>query len=101
MISLIQDLIRLRKAHGLTQAELARLAGLSRMTVSKIERGQVDPQLSTLEELARVLGAHYMVVPKGLRKELEAFLASGGRYLAQDAGAAAPLSLADSLRKKS
>ncbi|WP_454004920.1 helix-turn-helix transcriptional regulator [Alcaligenes sp. Marseille-Q7550] len=100
-MSVIQDLIRLRKAHGLTQAELARLAGLSRMTVSKIERGQVDPQLSTLQELARVLGAQYLVVPIGLRKELEAFLASGGRYLGQDAGAAAPLSLADSLRERS
>ncbi len=100
-MSLIQDLIRLRKAHGLTQAELASRAGLSRMTVGKIERGQVDPQLSTLLELARVLGAHYMLVPNGLRQELDAFLASGGRYLAQGAGSAAPMSLADSLREKS
>ena len=52
---LVAHLARARKAANLTQAELAERAGLSRMTVQRLESGNLDPRLSTLHELTRVL----------------------------------------------
>ncbi len=94
-MNIVDELSSLRKTHGVTQAELASRAGLSRVTVNKIENGAVDPQLSTLEEYGRALDVELMVVPRHLRADLEAFLKSGGRYLAQPTGAAAPKSVVD------
>ena len=49
------NVARLRLDRELTQAELAQTAGLSRIAVGKIERGQVMPQARTLETLAKAL----------------------------------------------
>lgn len=49
------NLARLRADKGLTQAELARRAHLSRVALGKIERGEVTPRSDTLSELARAL----------------------------------------------
>ncbi len=97
MMSFIAPLIAARKAAGLTQAELADQAGLSRMTVQKVESGAFDPRLSTVLEAARALGLEPMLVPAGLRQEVEAFLRSGGKYLAQPSGIAAPPSIVETL----
>ena len=53
---LIPTLAAARKAHQMTQAQLAERAGLSRMTVQRTEGGDLDPRYSTLAEMARVLG---------------------------------------------
>ena len=53
--SIAANLARLRVYRELTQAELARRAGLSRVAVGKIERGQVIPQARTLDALAAAL----------------------------------------------
>jgi len=45
-----------RQAAGLTQGALAERAGLRLSTVSDIERGKIDPRLSTLRALATALG---------------------------------------------
>jgi len=48
--------VRLRRlALGLTQAQAASLAGLSREQVSKVERGHADSHVSTWQALARAL----------------------------------------------
>jgi len=47
---------------GLKQQDLAEQAGLSRMTVQRIESGAIDPRLSTLAEMARVLGLELVAV---------------------------------------
>lgn len=60
---LIARLAQARKAAHLTQAELAERAGLSRMTVQRLEGGNLDPRLSTLQEIARVLGMELIAVP--------------------------------------
>ena len=49
------NVARLRLDWELTQAELARRAGLSRVAVGKIERGEVEPQARTLDALAQAL----------------------------------------------
>ena len=45
-----------RRCRGLTQSELADLAGLSRETVNRVERGAQEPSVETLCTLAQVLG---------------------------------------------
>jgi len=50
------DYIRkLRIERGLSQTELARLTGISQAHVAKIERGRVDPRLSTVNRILFVL----------------------------------------------
>lgn len=47
---------RLRKQQRLTQAQLARRAGLAQATVSNLEKGAGSPTMYTLECLAEALG---------------------------------------------
>lgn len=61
-MNLIAELQAARKRLGLKQQELAEQAGLSRMTVQRIESGAIDPRLSTLAEMARVLGMELVAV---------------------------------------
>jgi DNA-binding XRE family transcriptional regulator len=46
----------LREKSGVTQLELARLAGLRPETVSRIERGDANPTARTIERLLRAFG---------------------------------------------
>ena len=52
----MEELKRLRKAKGLSQAKLAVMAGLDPSTVSQIETGARRANTGTLERLATVLG---------------------------------------------
>ncbi len=46
---------KLRAARGLTQAALAKKAGISRTYIARLELGQQDPTVGTLEKLAKAL----------------------------------------------
>ena len=46
---------RLRLQRGLSQAALAKKAGLSMVWIIQIEKSRVDPSLSTLRKLAKAL----------------------------------------------
>jgi len=46
---------KLRTEAGLTQKRLAELVGVSQAHVAKIERGNVDPRLSTINKILNVL----------------------------------------------
>ena len=50
--AIASNLARLRADRGLTQADLAKRAHLSRVALGKIERGDVTPRPDTLAELA-------------------------------------------------
>lgn len=100
VINFNNDFARVRNAAGLTQAELAERAGLSRMAVQKAESGTTDPRLSTLQVMARALGMELMLVPAELRPELERFIQSGGRMLGQQAGVGAPASIVDDILER-
>ncbi|QHE92489.1 helix-turn-helix transcriptional regulator [Pandoraea fibrosis] len=98
-MSFMESLVVARKDAAMTQAELADRAGLSRMTVQKMESGALDPRMSTVLEMARALGLEPMLVPASLRQEVEAFLRSGGKYLAQPSGVSAPPSIVETLAR--
>jgi transcriptional regulator with XRE-family HTH domain len=55
-----KNLLAARKGLGLTQYELAERSGVPAGEISRIERGQRDPQVSTVEKLAGAL-----VMPPG------------------------------------
>jgi transcriptional regulator with XRE-family HTH domain len=94
-ISWPEALREARRARGLSQAELAERAGLSRMTVQKLEAGVIDARVSTLDVLLRALGLELAVVPTPLKPDVDAFLRSGGRLVAQPSGVGAPPSIVD------
>ncbi len=94
---LAEQLDAARRAARLRQEDVAAQSGIARLTVQRILSGNVDPRLSTVIELARSLGLDVMLVPTALHAELENFIRSGGRYLAQQAGVGAPRSIVDSL----
>lgn len=100
MSKLAMELVQARQAHGLTQAELAERAGLSRMAVQKAESGSTDPRLSTLQVMARAMGMELMLVPTEIRADLEQFVQSGGRLLGQRTGVGAPASVVDQITKR-
>lgn len=54
-------LIAYRQAHGLTQRELARLAGVPQPVIARLESGRHTPALRTLERLAQRLGLALVV----------------------------------------
>lgn len=54
--NLVKALRSRRRELGLSQSELAGLAGLSIEGLSKIERGDAEPKLSTVIQLVKLLG---------------------------------------------
>lgn len=50
------NVARIRREKGLTQEELEELSGFSQQYLSGLERGQRNPTILTLYEIAQVLG---------------------------------------------
>ena len=56
LLSEAQQIRRLRKQAGLTQAALAKKAGMARPNLTRLEAGRCRPALETLERIAAALG---------------------------------------------
>jgi HTH-type transcriptional regulator / antitoxin HipB len=56
-VSLAQKIIRDRRRLGLTQADLARKAGIRPESLNRIEQDKVSPSIPTLEKIDRALRA--------------------------------------------
>jgi transcriptional regulator with XRE-family HTH domain len=69
---LLTGLAAARRSAGLNQAALAQRIGADQSYVSKVERGRVDPQISTLIELARALDLELMLIPRQLVPTVQA-----------------------------
>lgn len=55
--SLAEKLVRRRQAAGLSQAELARRAGVRPETLNRIERGRTTPDFATVRKLVLAMNA--------------------------------------------
>jgi transcriptional regulator with XRE-family HTH domain len=66
-----------RKKKRLTQRRLSAQARVPQSHISKIESGAVDIKLSSLIELARVLGLEVILAPRKLLPAVQAVLRSG------------------------
>ncbi len=54
-VSIARDIIRERTALGLTQQELAKLAGVRQETISRLESGKHSPTIRTVDKIDRAL----------------------------------------------
>ena len=61
---LLGELIKLRKAKGLSQMELAQKSGYKQQVISRIEQRENSPTLKTLCCLADVLDVDIKLVPR-------------------------------------
>ena len=59
---LANDLLTARRSAKLSQKELSRRSGVQQAEISKIERGEVVPQLTTMTRLLAPLGRRLAVV---------------------------------------
>lgn len=66
--SLAKSLVKARKESHMTQKELAEKTGINQADISKIETGNANPALSTLQRLAEGMGmvVRFEFVPKRL-----------------------------------
>jgi transcriptional regulator with XRE-family HTH domain len=76
-----ENLRRAREARGLTQEELAHLAGIHRTEVGLLERAGREPRLATLVKLATALGVPLGDLFEGIGwRSSEPMPAPGGRF---------------------
>jgi DNA-binding XRE family transcriptional regulator len=54
-VSIARDIIRERKALGLTQEQLAKLAGVRQETLCRLETGRHSPTVRTVEKIDKAL----------------------------------------------
>lgn len=69
---------RARLAAGLTQEQVADLAGISRPRYRDIETGAAAARATTLINVARALGLEMMLVPQAMVPAIEALLSHEG-----------------------
>ena len=62
---MVKNLKAIRKAKGLTQADLAVMANINRVTIAKYELGRIDPTLESAKRMADVLGVTVDELMKG------------------------------------
>ena len=55
-VNKITGLVQARQAQGMTQEQLAKASGVHRVTIARIETGEVSPKAETLKRLADALG---------------------------------------------
>jgi transcriptional regulator with XRE-family HTH domain len=71
---LVLKLQEARTVKGWSQRELSERSGLTQAHISRIENGAVEPKLSTLLELSRLLDLELMLVPRQALTAVEAVL---------------------------
>lgn len=74
MNDIIKSLKSIRIETGLNQTELGSKLGLPQSHVSKIEQGSVDPRLSTITDMARLLDQELIMIPRSLLPVVKALL---------------------------
>jgi len=62
-IALLGEIINARQANGLTQKGLEVASGVKQPVIARLERGNTDPQLSTIIKVLAPLGKTLAIVP--------------------------------------
>jgi DNA-binding XRE family transcriptional regulator len=65
-VSLIGKLIEAREGKGITQQELAQLAGVKQSAIARLESMKSTPQIDTLFKVLKPLGYTLAIVPDNL-----------------------------------
>lgn len=60
-LSVIEQYVQCRKMQGITQAELAKRAGIPRSNITRFESGNYNPSLEQLVRIAAALGMKLQV----------------------------------------
>ena len=68
-VALLGEIINARQANGMTQKELEAVSGVKQPVIARLERGNTDPQLSTLIKVLAPLGKTLAVVPLGRQSQ--------------------------------
>ena len=61
-VALISEIIYARRENGFTQKELEKVSGVKQPVIARLERGNTDPQLSTLIKVLGALGKTLAIV---------------------------------------
>lgn len=73
---------RFRNALGMTQAQLAKRAGMPQSHLARMETGKVDPQLGTWKRLFKAFSCELVVLPR-LEEDLGEFIANRAKEKAR------------------
>ena len=68
--SIVQAMIDARKTSGLTQKQLAEKTGIAQADISKLESGNANPSLRTLQRLAAGMGMQVKIEFLPIRQEV-------------------------------
>ena len=74
MSDIISSLKNARKSIHISQKDLGLKMNLPQSHISQIESGNVDPRLSSITELSRVLGLEIMLIPRNLVPTVDGLL---------------------------
>jgi len=77
MNSILKQLKIARQEKGLKQSEFGKKIGLPQSHVSKIERGETDPRLSTVVDMARIVDRELILVPRRLVPVIRSMMEGG------------------------
>lgn len=100
--SLGHKLKSLREEYGLTQAQLASLAGVTAGLIGQIEHGKVQPSLKTLEKISEVMGVSpcYFIMEPGAVDQMLSLMNPELREMLMHPNVQAVLNLVCNLNEK-
>ena len=59
--AIMKALIKARNSEGLTQQDLSARSGISQADISRLENGNANPSIRTLNRLAQAMGKHLYI----------------------------------------
>ncbi len=77
MNSILKQLKIARQNKRLKQSDLGNKLGLPQSHISKIEREETDPRLSTVVDMARVVDHEILLIPRRLVPAIRAMIGGG------------------------
>jgi len=75
--SILKQIKIARQEKGLKQSEFGNKLGLPQSHISRIERGETDPRLSTVIDMARIVDRELILVPRRLAPAIRPMIEGG------------------------